>query len=79
MGTTTTESSAEYRRVDQADVATIDQALADGWEIAAALGPAAGNALYLRRPRLSFRDRVTLDQRTAVYQRRANSLAETAE
>ncbi len=39
----------------------------EGWELVMVAGDAAGT-LHFRRPGLSFRERVTLEQRRAVYE-----------
>jgi hypothetical protein len=38
-----------------------------GWELVAAIGSGDDGRLYLKRPGLDFRQRVTLDQRGAFY------------
>jgi hypothetical protein len=43
-----------------------------GWELVAA----ERGALYFRRPRLSFRDRVTLEQKHAIYRSRGIAIPE---
>ncbi len=45
----------------------------EGWELVATAG-AAGDALYFRRPGLTFRERVTLEQRRAVYEQAGRTL-----
>jgi hypothetical protein len=39
-----------------------------GWEIVAAVATDDGSVCYLKRPALSFRDRVTLDQQRHYYE-----------
>ncbi len=46
------------------DLAALGRA---GWELVATAGEARGT-LYFRRPGLSFRERVTLEQRRHVYE-----------
>ncbi|MCC7023303.1 MAG: hypothetical protein IT338_10765 [Thermomicrobiales bacterium] len=38
-----------------------------GWELVAATGNGGDGRLYLKRPVIDFRQRVTLDQRAAFY------------
>lgn len=38
-----------------------------GWELAGVGGEAEGRLLYLKRPAMDFRERVTLDQRRRYY------------
>lgn len=56
----------EYLRLEQPDVPITElNALgADGWELVSGRGP-----MYFKRPAPGFRERVTLDQKRAVYER----------
>ncbi len=57
----------EYRRLDPED-ADLDILGAEGWELIA-----AGGTLIFKRPAPSFSERVTIDQKRAVYDRFALS------
>ena len=41
----------------------------EGWELVAVTAGDGGPTLYFKRPGLTFRERVTLEQRRAVYER----------
>jgi len=41
----------------------------NGWELAAAIPDGEGMKLYLKRPQKNMRERITEEQREAVYQR----------
>lgn len=60
------ESTWEYLIVPEAERARLDQLGVDGWELIAIGGDAGQRLLYLKRPGQSFRERVTLEQRS-VY------------
>lgn len=62
--------SWEYRAV-AADAPSLDlDALGqDGWELVAALPVGGSPTLYFKRPGPDLRQRVTLDQKRAVYAR----------
>jgi hypothetical protein len=63
----TTRSAWEYRIEAGADAARLDALGQDGWELAAI----DGGAFYFKRPRPSFTEQVTLDQRERVFAARA--------
>lgn len=56
----------EYLRLDQADAqhADLNALGANGWELAS-----GGDVLIFKRRAPGFRERVTLDQKRAVYER----------
>ena len=72
----TTHQTWEYRRLSAGD----DDALAKlgraGWELVGAVPSGDGPQLYLKRPALDFRERVTLDQKRDYYARFGRTLDE---
>ena len=60
----------EYRTADPLDPALDLDALGrEGWELVAAAAITGVPTLYFKRPAPTFRERVTLDQKRAVYAR----------
>ena len=64
------ERTWEYRTVDVLDPGPDLDALGrEGWELVAAAAISGVPRLYFKRPAPTFRERVTLDQKRAVYAR----------
>lgn len=57
----------EYLVIAESEWERLAELGRDGWELVAAIGDGDSGRLYLKRPRLDFRQRVTLDQRGAFY------------
>jgi hypothetical protein len=57
----------EYLTIGEAERDALPALGREGWELVAVGGTAAAPILYLKRPALGFRERVTLDQRQAYY------------
>jgi hypothetical protein len=55
----------EYMVVSEAERDRLPELGAEGWELVAIGGSVTEPLLYLKRPGLTFRERVTLDQREA--------------
>jgi hypothetical protein len=53
----------EYRVAPHLDETALNELGLDGWELVAV----AGETFYLKRSRLGFRERVTLDQKRRYY------------
>jgi hypothetical protein len=58
----------EYLTLPESDRDRLARLGSDGWELAATGGDADGRLLYLKRPALDLRERVTLDQRRRLYE-----------
>ncbi len=58
----------EYRTLPERDRDQLADLGSDGWELVGIGGEVEARLLYLKRPALDFRERVTLDQRRQVYQ-----------
>lgn len=68
----------EYRLIEAGDEVTLETLGAQGWEVVATgsgITP-SGAGFVLKRPRLGFRERVTLDQKRHVYASRGVALPE---
>jgi hypothetical protein len=59
----TERTTWEYRRTGPLSNAELNELGADAWEL---VGVAAGE-LYFKRPGMSFKERVTLEQRAHYY------------
>lgn len=70
------EPGWEYHWLDAGDDGQVAALGAKGWELAATVPGAAGGRLCLKRPRPTFRERVTLDQKRHVYTSRGVALPE---
>ncbi len=65
----TSDQAWEYRQIPAQNEAALDELGRAGWELVGAVPSDDGPRLYLKRPALDFRERVTLDQKRAVYAR----------
>lgn len=63
----TTHQSWEYRCIPANDDAALAQLGQEGWELVGFAPSGDGPQLYLKRPALDFRERVTMDQKRHVY------------
>jgi len=53
----------EYLTVEESDAGDLSSLGRQGWELAGV----SGDRLYFKRPAMSFRERVTLDQKRHYY------------
>jgi hypothetical protein len=58
----------EYLTLPEAERDRLGVLGREGWELVAVGGEGAERTLYLKRPLLSFRERVTLEQRSRYYE-----------
>ena len=58
----------EYLTLPESDRNRLASLGSDGWELVSIGGDADGRLLYLKRPALDLRERITLDQRRRVYE-----------
>jgi len=66
----------DYRWLDASNERELDALGALGWDLVLSVPDADGDRLCLKRPRLTFRERVTLDQKRRVYAERGVPLPE---
>lgn len=66
----------DYLWLDASNEGELDALGAHGWEIVLSVPDADGDRFCLKRPRLTFRERVTLDQKRHVYAARGVALPE---
>ena len=57
----------EYLTIPDAERDRLASLGREGWELVACGGDDAGRVLYLKRPAPSFRERVTVEQRSRYY------------
>jgi hypothetical protein len=57
----------EYRTVQHVDAEEMEELGREGWELASVFGSSDVPQLIFRRPRLSFREQVTLEQKRRYY------------
>jgi hypothetical protein len=62
----------EYLTIAEQDAEDLNALGAQGWELVSV----SDSTLYFKRPALSFRERVTLDQKREVYHLKRVSLPE---
>lgn len=60
----------EYLTLAEAERERLSALGAEGWELVGVGGKPEDRVLYLKRPGPTLRERVTLDQRAAYYDRR---------
>lgn len=60
----------EYLTIPESERGRLGELGEQGWELVATGGGPDDPKLYLKRPALSFRERVTLEQRRHYYQSR---------
>ena len=65
----------EYLTIPENERDRLGELGEQGWELAAAGGGPDEPTLYLKRPALSFRERVTLEQRRHYYRSRGLDVA----
>lgn len=73
MQTTWPIEGWEYEVLPEAERERLGDLGRDGWELAGVGGDQGARLLYLKRPRQSFRERVTLEQRVAYLQSRGDA------
>ncbi|HEY8446680.1 MAG TPA: hypothetical protein VIL01_06185 [Thermomicrobiales bacterium] len=61
------QTTWEYRMVGAVSEEELNALGAEGWELVAVSGYGVDPTLYLKRPVLDFRERVTLDQKRRYY------------
>ena len=76
----TGDASWEYRAIalQPGDESQLNRLGAEGWELVAVVpdGKAAVTACYLKRPVLSFKERVTLEQKHRYYRQWGHDVPE---